>query len=182
MEATFKTIVVGTDGSPHADEAVRAAGELAAATGADPVHVVTACHAISGAEWQDTLNRVPKEFWDAMDLHDDTWRVLDKAEDTLREYGVAAVKHMIEERPTDALVDVAEREHADLIVVGTRGRAARRRAYLGSVSTKLVHHAPCAVLVAGHRRRGRRRRVPPERPSRPRRRAPPANGPSSASS
>ncbi len=151
METIYRTIVVGTDGSGHGEQAVRAAGEIAAATGAQPVNVVTACHAISKADWQETLNQLPEELWECIDLHSDTQQVLDDAEQILADYGVASEKHMIEERPTDALIDIAEREHADLIVVGSRGRSLSKRAFLGSVSTKLVHHAPCAVLVAGHR-------------------------------
>jgi len=149
MEPTISTIVVGTDGSPQGDDAVRAAGEVAAAIGAGPVHVVTACHAISKPEWTEAMSQVPSEFRGSIHLHEDTERVLEEASQILAEYGVAAETHLIEERPTEALVDVAEREDADLIVVGSRGLSAPRRALLGSVSSKLVHHAPCAVLVAG---------------------------------
>jgi nucleotide-binding universal stress UspA family protein len=49
--------------------------------------------------------------------------------------------------PADVIVDEAEDNGADLIVVGTRGLHAGRRLLLGSVSTKVVHHAPCDVLV-----------------------------------
>jgi nucleotide-binding universal stress UspA family protein len=41
----------------------------------------------------------------------------------------------------------ASDEGADLIVVGTRGLNVAQRALLGSVSTKIVHHAACDVLV-----------------------------------
>jgi nucleotide-binding universal stress UspA family protein len=45
------------------------------------------------------------------------------------------------------LVQVAAEERADLVVVGTRGLNLAQRALLGSVSTKVVHHAHCDVLV-----------------------------------
>jgi nucleotide-binding universal stress UspA family protein len=47
------------------------------------------------------------------------------------------------------LVQEAEESGADLIVVGTRGLSATRRALrlMGSVSTNVIHHAPCDVLV-----------------------------------
>jgi nucleotide-binding universal stress UspA family protein len=49
--------------------------------------------------------------------------------------------------PGDVLVEEAKESGADLIVVGTRGRNAAKRLVLGSVSTNVVHHAPCDVLV-----------------------------------
>jgi nucleotide-binding universal stress UspA family protein len=49
--------------------------------------------------------------------------------------------------PADVLVEEAEESGADLIVVGTRGLNAARRLVLGSVSTNVVQHAPCDVLV-----------------------------------
>ena len=45
------------------------------------------------------------------------------------------------------IVDEAEREHADLIVLGTRGLNTAKRWLMGSVSSPVVQHAPCNVLV-----------------------------------
>jgi nucleotide-binding universal stress UspA family protein len=49
--------------------------------------------------------------------------------------------------PADVIVQEAEESGADLIVVGTRGHNAAKRLFMGSVSTNVVHHAPCDVLV-----------------------------------
>lgn len=49
--------------------------------------------------------------------------------------------------PADEIIKVASNEHADLIVMGTRGLSAIARVLLGSVSTGVVDHANCAVLV-----------------------------------
>ena len=49
--------------------------------------------------------------------------------------------------PADAILDVAEEERADLIVVGNKGMAGARRFLLGSVPNKISHHAPCSVLI-----------------------------------
>jgi nucleotide-binding universal stress UspA family protein len=49
--------------------------------------------------------------------------------------------------PGDMIVEAAEAEHADMVVVGSHGRGAVGRFFLGSVSEHVVRHAPCPVLV-----------------------------------
>ncbi|MBX3302393.1 MAG: universal stress protein [Nitrospira sp.] len=50
-------------------------------------------------------------------------------------------------KPADEILSVAKREKADLIVTGAKGLGAIRRVLLGSVSTRVVQHAHCGVLV-----------------------------------
>lgn len=50
--------------------------------------------------------------------------------------------------PESRIVDIAEEWRAELIVVGSHGYNAWERLLLGSVSSAVVHHAPCSVLVA----------------------------------
>jgi nucleotide-binding universal stress UspA family protein len=49
--------------------------------------------------------------------------------------------------PVDTICEVAKNLNADLVVVGARGHNAAQRFLLGSVSDRVVHHAPCPVLV-----------------------------------
>lgn len=49
--------------------------------------------------------------------------------------------------PGDMIVAAAEAEHADMVLVGSHGRGAVGRFFLGSVSEHVVRHAPCPVLV-----------------------------------
>jgi nucleotide-binding universal stress UspA family protein len=72
---------------------------------------------------------------------------LDKARARLAESAVQARTVEAHSEPTEALVRQAETDRADLIVVGTRGLNTTQRLLLGSVSTKVMHHAPCDVLV-----------------------------------
>jgi nucleotide-binding universal stress UspA family protein len=58
-------------------------------------------------------------------------------------------------RPASAIVEVAERTFADVIVVGSRGRGMISAMLLGSVSAEVVDHAPCPVLVARRSTAGR---------------------------
>jgi len=48
---------------------------------------------------------------------------------------------------TDAIIDVAEKEKMDLIVIGSRGLSKSSRFKLGSVASKVVAYAPCSVYV-----------------------------------
>ena len=49
--------------------------------------------------------------------------------------------------PADAILDVAEEQGADLIVIGNKGMTGAKRFLLGSVPNKVSHHAPCSVLI-----------------------------------
>ncbi|HLX34810.1 MAG TPA: universal stress protein [Candidatus Limnocylindrales bacterium] len=49
--------------------------------------------------------------------------------------------------PGEAIVDVARSEQVDMVVVGSHGRGAVGRFFIGSVSEHVVRHAPCPVLV-----------------------------------
>ena len=122
----IRSIVVGTDGSDTAAEAVREAGELAQSTGAS-LHVVTA---YSGA--------VPSGVASAL---------LDGAAGALHARGVECEAHARRGDAAEAILKVAEQESADVIVVGNRGMHGSRRYLLGSVPDKVSHHAPCHVLI-----------------------------------
>jgi nucleotide-binding universal stress UspA family protein len=120
------TIVVGTDGSETAESAVQRAGDLAKATGAT-LHVVSA-H--DGA--------VPPDL---------TTALLDRSSGALHVRGIECQAHARRGDPAEALLDVADEERADVIVVGSKGMHGGRRFLLGSVPDKVSHHASCSVLI-----------------------------------
>jgi nucleotide-binding universal stress UspA family protein len=64
-----------------------------------------------------------------------------------REEGVAVSFLVWDGDPGDMIVSAAEAEHADMVIVGSHGRGAVGRLFLGSVSEHVVRHAPCPVLV-----------------------------------
>ena len=64
-----------------------------------------------------------------------------------RRAGVAVEFLVWEGEPGPAIIEAAEAERADLLVVGTRGRSRVERMVLGSVSDHVVRHAPCPVLI-----------------------------------
>jgi nucleotide-binding universal stress UspA family protein len=136
----YKNIVVGTDGSETAMIAVERAGELARLTGAR-LHVVSSYHPAR----PQLAGRAPAgEFTIAPDFKADA--VLGEAASRLRADGVEVEEHGPKGDPADALVDIARREGADLIVMGSLGMQGARRV-LGSVPNKVSHNAPCDVLI-----------------------------------
>jgi nucleotide-binding universal stress UspA family protein len=54
---------------------------------------------------------------------------------------------MIEGSPAEAIINVAETRHSDVIVMGSRGESTLAGLLLGSNSQKVVSHAPCPVLI-----------------------------------
>lgn len=70
-----------------------------------------------------------------------------RAEGTLRDAGFSSEGRVLAGDPREALVQVALEERADLIVVGSHGRTGFAKLILGSVSSHVVTHAPCSVLV-----------------------------------
>lgn len=75
-------------------------------------------------------------------------RRLAEAEESLTTQGITISLEPRVGDPATAILDVAEREQAGLIVLGTRGLGIAERWLIGSVSDKVLHHAHCSVLVA----------------------------------
>ena len=141
----YRTVVVGYDGSSDADLAVDAAADQAGPDGA--VHVVTALHPESSARLVEQLAQLPEEFRYVYDFDADEKQRQQPALLHLRGRGVSCTGHVVQDDPATAIIDVARREAADLIVVGSRGLGKVQRFLRGSVSSRVAAHAPVSVLV-----------------------------------
>jgi nucleotide-binding universal stress UspA family protein len=73
--------------------------------------------------------------------------VLEKAIKYAAEYGVTAVKHMKQGHAGSEVVTLAEKEKADLIMVGSHGKGQADRILIGSVSTYIVTHSKVTTMV-----------------------------------
>jgi nucleotide-binding universal stress UspA family protein len=135
----MKRIVVGFDGSEHSRKALERAADLA-----NGAVVAVVCSADVSR-----LMRDPSGGVSPVDPADEAARgeALGEARKYLEGRGVEGVYVEGVGNPADVMVQEAEDSGADLIVVGTRGLNAAKRLVLGSVSTNVVHHAPCDVLV-----------------------------------
>lgn len=141
----FKRIVVGTDGSETANEAVRRAADLARTAGAS-LDIVSAYEPVAPARLREEAVEVPKDIEWTVNPREDVDHTLTEATQLAGE-GLEVVAHARQGNPADAILDVAEEVGADLIVVGNKGMTGARRFLLGSVPNRISHHAPCAVLI-----------------------------------
>jgi nucleotide-binding universal stress UspA family protein len=142
----FGSIVVGTDGSETASEAVRQATELARIHGAR-VHVVSAYEPVGSARIREERNRVPEDMQWMVNPREDVEKALTSAASTMADLGVPCATYARQGDPADAILDVAEEQRADVIVVGNKGMTGAKRFLLGSVPNKVSHHAPCTVMI-----------------------------------
>jgi nucleotide-binding universal stress UspA family protein len=142
----FSRIVVGTDGSETAAEAVRQARELAKLAGAT-LSIVSAYSPIPERKVKDQQREAPADVQYEIGPREDVNLILDAAAAEARKEGVEAQTHPVEGDPGEAILNIAEETGADLIVVGNKGMTGARRFLLGSVPNNISHHAPCSVMI-----------------------------------
>jgi nucleotide-binding universal stress UspA family protein len=142
----FQSIVVGTDGSETAAKAVSSAVELAAAVGAK-IELVSAYEPVPTQRLQAERRDAPEDLQWAISPREDVDATLEAASRIARDAGVRVDVYARQGDPADAILDVAEEQGADLIVVGNKGMTGAKRFLLGSVPNKVSHHAPCSVLI-----------------------------------
>jgi nucleotide-binding universal stress UspA family protein len=142
----FRSIVVGTDGSDTATQAVRQAVDLASAIGAT-LELVSAYEPVPAQRLRQERRNAPEDLQWAISPREDVDVTLQAASEVAREAGVTANIYPRQGDPADAVLDVAEERDADLIIVGNKGMTGAKRFLLGSVPNKVSHHAPCSVLI-----------------------------------
>jgi nucleotide-binding universal stress UspA family protein len=142
----FDRIVVGTDGSDTAAEAVRRAIELAKLSGGS-LGIVAAFAPVARTRVREEQAELPGDVTHAIGPREDVNVILDAAVGEAKQEGVEAEPYPREGDPADAILDVAEETNADLIVVGNKGMTGAKRFLLGSVPNKVSHHAPCGVFI-----------------------------------
>jgi nucleotide-binding universal stress UspA family protein len=137
-----ETILLATDGSEGAEHAARAAIDLSKRTGAK----LHAAHAWVPPPHFAHPGLVPERHHPPYE--EGARRILDEQLGRIEKAGdPVSEAHLVEGRPADAILDLAERICADLIVVGSRGLGSVKRLLVGSVSLGIVHHADRPVLV-----------------------------------
>jgi nucleotide-binding universal stress UspA family protein len=134
-------ILVAHDGSTHAGKALSEAGKLAGKLGAT-VRIVTVVPDLCLTEVSDSECKQVTES-----LFSDAKSSMKKVTDDLAAQGIKAEIVIKDGHPAEKIIDAAKEFGADMIVVGSHGRHGAKKFLLGSVSSKVVEHAPCHVLV-----------------------------------
>ncbi len=137
----MKRIVVAVDGSEHAERALRMGIDIASKFGAD-IRVVSVVE-------PTYLPPEPYGLAEQVDkaTREEAGRVVSVAVKSVTDAGVAAEGEVLDGSPADVVARVADEVGADLVVVGSRGKGALGRLFLGSVSDRLVHFLRRPVLV-----------------------------------
>lgn len=144
----FASIVVATDGSATAAEAVRRATALAAVHSSD-LHIVRAYRssiAPAVAMGRDPASLPAPSDAEELAVRDDVERMLEQLRAELTRTGIKVTTHAVGYDPVTAILDVAKAVGAELIVVGNKGMRGPKRV-LGSVPDILAHNAGCDVLI-----------------------------------
>jgi nucleotide-binding universal stress UspA family protein len=148
--STLRRAIVAVDGSPASERALDALTRfpLPADVELKVTHVLrpsdlrlpaTLVAALNSQEVVDRYERECRAIGE---------RIVRHAQDLIDLAGRAAVTEVRYGSAADELIAAAREWEADLIVVGSENRSALGRLFLGSVSSRVLHHAPCSVLIA----------------------------------
>lgn len=145
----FERILVAVDGSDNATRAAKLAVTLAERFNAELI----ICHAIQTPFRSFAQNgiAVPTNLLNdyLAAAREDANNTVDKVTRLAEIDRVKAVR-VIQENVfsiVEAIVNLAEERNVDLIVIGTRGQSGFKKLLMGSVSSGVLSHAPCPVLV-----------------------------------
>lgn len=137
MALKLKHILCATDGTEHSDAAVEFASDLASAVSAKLTLLAVQPYILTRTGPVTTLDAAHVKA------------ALDRARLTAERMGVTEIASARSDARdvADAIIVIADEQHADHIVVGSAGKNLIKRAVLGSVSSDVVHRAHCPVTV-----------------------------------
>ncbi len=139
----FKKVLVALDGSAPSFRAVEAAYKMAECIEEiSLIYVIHTPHLVSPDG--QSMDFMASQYY--MELTTIAQQILDDAEQILGTH--PNIRKIIESGlPAETILHIAEKEHYELIIVGSRGLNSLQRLFLGSVSTQIVSLAPCAVML-----------------------------------
>jgi len=151
----FRKIMVATDGSELTKKAVDSAIEITKLNDAK----LYAVHVIAPGDFSITQNE-PRASITQNELRDAKWKKEMKehlatqgkeatayVENSGKIASIAVESVILEGNPADEIIDFAEKNDIDLIVMGTLGKTGIKRFLLGSIAENVVRHSKKAVLV-----------------------------------
>ena len=139
-------ILVPVDGSKYSTEGVKVALDYAKTKGAD-ITIMTVSPFVSGLDLEISAKEL-ESLTGKMNQRAE--EVLESAQGILKAEGVSS-KTILSSAVSaaDEILNTAEKDGADLIIIGNRGLgSAATRFLMGSVASKVATHAPCSVYIA----------------------------------
>ncbi len=137
----YQKIIIATDGSKQVGKAIEAGVELAKLTGAKlyAVYVIVQTgYSPRDFGWEGSL----REF-----LETEARKAVTSVEEAGKASGINVESVILEGYPADKILEFAEQEGMDLIVMGTLGRTGIDRFLMGSIAEKVVRHSKIPVMV-----------------------------------
>jgi nucleotide-binding universal stress UspA family protein len=140
VRMNMKSILLPVDGSPYSMTAARIAADLSRLTGAE----IVLLHCYLGLPLTREIRVYGKVMEELVELSN---ALLEPYRALLSESEVPFSEELLEGNPAEMIVEVAARRGSDLIVMGSKGHSQLEGIFLGSVTHKVLHTAPCHVLV-----------------------------------
>ncbi|MDZ4734146.1 MAG: universal stress protein [Nitrospirota bacterium] len=140
----MKTLLA-VDGSDNSYEAVHALKYLARAEQLTLLHALD----VPRPAFPILLSKMGEDHFKSLEqsMREDGERLLERVQSLLPMHAVPLTKHLRIGSPAEVIVAMAEEQKADLIVMGARGLGPVKERLVGSVSHRILTHAPCATLI-----------------------------------
>ncbi|MDW0272861.1 MAG: universal stress protein [Nitrososphaeraceae archaeon] len=138
----FTKILVPVDGSDNSYKALEAALVLSEKLGSNisvlnVMEQVPITHIESEKLLSELLEAYKKE----------NQEMLSKCSDIASQKGITIKTVLLQGNPAPVILDYSKKENFDLVIMGSRGMGKFKELILGSVSSKIVHHSPCAIMI-----------------------------------
>jgi nucleotide-binding universal stress UspA family protein len=138
----FTKILVPVDGSDNSYRALEAALVLSEKLGSN-ISVVNVMEQvpITHIESEKLLSELLEAY------KKENQEILSKCSDIARQKGIAIKTVLLQGNPAPVILDYSKKENFDLVIMGSRGMGKFKELIIGSVSSKIVHHSPCAIMI-----------------------------------
>lgn len=136
----MKSILLAHDGSRSSDKAMKKAFEIAQKFGSS-ISVISVAPELYLMELLEPDRKRIREM-----LTEEAEKIMKQI--ATKAKGIKPIKTIIKQgNPADEIIKAARKIKADIIITGSHGRSGAKKLFLGSVSSRIVDHAPCTVLV-----------------------------------
>ena len=138
----FTKILVPVDGSNNSYKALEAALVLSEKLGSN-ISVVNVMEQvpITHIESEKLLSELLEAY------KKENQEILSKCSDIAHQKGITIKTVLLQGNPAPVILDYSKKENFDFVIMGSRGMGKFKELILGSVSSKIVHHSPCAIMI-----------------------------------